>query len=243
MKYSMYGTPGGTLVEKTICCSSSECGGNLGRGRVLLHFCFVIFSQCLFMKIAIFGHSYVRDLELLGHSDFVISEVPVSFQYFAFPGAGFRKFLNNPRLLDEVVLEKPDILVIILGGNDIKVNVELKEIKENCKEFFRLFRSKLPDSFFVATQVEFRHSEKVNRHGSPSEKLFRKLALHFNNWLNRQKFKDKIFVVNGNTKLCDVGLFQKDGVHLNLEGLEVYFDLLISALSGPVESLKQKNGL
>lgn len=187
------------------------------------------------MRVCLFGHSYVRDLERLGNFSIYIENTLVSFKYFSFPGFRFRNFLENPSLLDNLISERPDIVVVILGGNDISVNIELKQVKGDCKDFFNLIRSKLSSTFVIASQIEFRHICQINRHGSPSEELYKKLANHFNNWLNKQRFKDKILIVNGGNKLCDINVFKRDGVHLNFEGLRIYFDLLLSALKGPIE--------
>lgn len=189
------------------------------------------------MKVLIFGHSYVRDLERLGHTELTIHNILLHFSYLSFPGARFVDFLHNPNFLDKAVSLKPDIILVILGGNDILTDVDLSEVKDNCRNFFHLLRSRLPETFVIASQIEFRHLREVNRHGSPAEDLYRKLANNFNNWLNKQKFKDKILIVNGVGKLSNASLFKLDGVHLNVHGLEVLFDLVVSALFGPIETL------
>ena len=190
------------------------------------------------MKVLIFGHSYVRDLERLGHKEITVNNISLQLAYLSFPGFRFVDLLQNPELLDKAISLDPDIIIVILGGNDIRTDIDLSEVRDNCRNFFTLLRSRLPGVFIIASQIEFRHLREVNRHGTPAEDLFRKLANSFNNWLNKQKFKDKILIVNGVGKLSDVSLFKADGVHLNIHGLKVLFELIVSALSGPVETLK-----
>ena len=194
------------------------------------------------MKVLILGHSYVRDLERLGNREITVNNILVHLSYLSFPGFRFVDFLQSPKLLDKAISLFPDIILVILGGNDIRTDVDLSVVKDNCRDFFALLCSKFSGSFIIASQIEFRHLKKVNRHSSPAEDLFRKLANSFNNWLNKQKFKDKILIVNGVGKLSDASLFKADGVHLNIHGLEILFELIVSALSGPVDTLNIKDG-
>ena len=83
------------------------------------------------MGVAIFGHSYVRYLQQLGYSHLVYTNISVPVDYFSFPGFGFCNFILNPGLFDDLVSCKPDILIIFLGGNDIKVNVDINFVKRD----------------------------------------------------------------------------------------------------------------
>ena len=183
------------------------------------------------MKVSIFGHSYVRDLSRLGHDYLIISDTTIHLDYFSYPGYGFQEFLSNPSLFDNLLQSKPDIVLVILGGNDIKVHVDLSEVKSHCEQFYKLLREKLPNSFIIASQIEVRHLNTVNRHGTPASGLCKKLVVNFNKWLCRQSFKDKILLVNGENKLYDKSYFREDGVHLNIEGLKLLFNLIVSCIS------------
>ena len=183
------------------------------------------------MRISIFGHSYVRDLQRLGHDTLTINGITAHLNFFAYPGFGFKDFLSNHRLFDNLIQGKPNIVVVLLGGNDIKVHVEVSSVKSDCEKFYRLLREKLPNVFIIASQIEFRHNPTVNRHGTPSADVYRRLAISFNKWLSRQPFKDKILLVNGENKLSDKRYFREDGVHLNIEGLKLFLSLISSCLS------------
>ena len=191
------------------------------------------------MSVAVFGHSYVRDLQQLGYSHLVYPNISVPINYFSFPGFGFHNFILNPGLLDNLVSCKPDIVIIFLGGNDIKVNVDINFVKRDCEQFYSILRLRLPKAIFVVSQVVLRHTVSVNRHGTPAFELFRKLANNFNKWVARQKFKDKLLLINGENKLSNVNFFRSDGVHLNKQGLELVFSLIHDCLSDAVLSLKK----
>ena len=160
--------------------------------------------------------------------------------YFSFPGYGFRNFLDGKHLIADLVTCAPDIVIILLGGNDIKIDVDLNIVKKDCEGFYLLLRSKLPKSFIIASQVEHRHLDVPNRHGTPSVDLYRKLANNFNKWLARQSFKDKILLLNGADKLSNPIFFRSDGIHLNQKGLSLVFDLILSCLEDPLSNILHK---
>ena len=128
------------------------------------------------MKVAVYGHSFVRDLADLGTSHIYIKNTGVDFKYFFYPGFSFRNFVLQPQLLDCLIPEDPDIVVVILGGNDLKVDVELCNVKIDCEQFYQLLREKVPRAYIVASQIVTRHCSSVNRHGSRQNSCIR-------NWL------------------------------------------------------------
>ena len=182
------------------------------------------------MRIAIFGHSYVRDLGTLGTNSINIRNSINELVYFSFPGACFNKFLHNTKLLNELVACKPDVVIVILGGNDIKVQTDLDIVKSDCQSFYLTLKSALPSVRIIASQIEHRHLETINRYGTPSATLFKKLANSFNRWLVRQPFKDKILILNGAEKLSDQKYFKADGTHLNIEGLSLLINLIVDCV-------------
>ena len=102
------------------------------------------------------GHSYVRDLSNLGFKALELSSsLKVNFS-FSFPGARFSTFLNYPLCLSYMIEECPDVVVVILGGNDFTNMSSLSEICADCTAFYRFLRDKLPNAKVYATQVECR---------------------------------------------------------------------------------------
>lgn len=182
------------------------------------------------MRIAIFGHSYVRDLQSLDQYQINLKNTRANLFYFSFPGACFKDFFCKEKRFKDIVSCAPNIVIVLLGGNDIKVTHDLNIVKEDCKTFFLLLKSILPNSKIIASQIEHRHLKYVNKHQSPKEDLYRKLANCYNRWLVRQLFKDKLLIINGFNKLSEETYFKSDGVHLNLKGLELLFDLIVKCV-------------
>ena len=183
------------------------------------------------MKALIIGHSYVRDLRsFLKHESEVILPTgnSVELVYSFVPGATFETFLDRPEILDNSVYLNPDIVIVILGGNDLKSDVDLSFVKDKCYHFFKILKSKFPEAILIGSQIESRfveHEDKYARFGTPHTEEFNRLSTYFNSWLNKQKFKDRLFCIRGPNKL-DNRLFYKDSVHLNEKGLEKYVELL-----------------
>ena len=84
--------------------------------------------------------SVMSDLSRLGHNNLIISGTTIHLNYFSYPGYGFQEFLSNPSLFDNLLQSKPDIVLVVLGGNDIKVHMDLSEVKSNCEQFYKLLR-------------------------------------------------------------------------------------------------------
>ena len=127
-------------------------------------------------------------------------------------------------MLSKIFESPPEILVVFLGGNDIRVNVDLLRVRQDCREFFLLLRRHLPNTFIVASQIEPRYLDSTNRFGTPGASDFIKLSNYFNHWLNKQKFKDRILCIRGSGRLCNPEYF-RDKIHLNNKGLDILWDI------------------
>lgn len=181
------------------------------------------------MKVTFFGHSYVRDLKLFclnrDINKIVTSEnVSLDLDFFFVCGATFNTFISDPSLLSQIFDNPPEILVVVLGGNDVKVNVNLLKIRQSCKEFYCLLKRHLPNTFIIASQIEPRYLTTTNRFGTPETSEFIKLTNYFNSWLNKQKFKDRVLCIRGPGRLCNPELF-RDKIHLNNQGLSIFYDI------------------
>ena len=130
------------------------------------------------MKVTLFGHSYIRDLERLGFYNIKVSDdFVVDLSYFSFAGHTFADFLEDPSKFQEVIQFQPNIIVVYLGGNDIKVDIELQQVYGDCKKFYEFLRNRLPDTYIVSSQIEARYGSTVNRHGSPEAAEFSRRQL------------------------------------------------------------------
>ena len=183
-----------------------------------------------FMKnisVAILGHSYVRDLKALNHSTIAVTEnLQITLSYHFRCGGTFEAFLNNSDFLDSVSLH-PDIVLVYLGGNDVRIQTPLSVVYANCKRFYLTVKDRLPRALIVASQIESRYCTSVNRFGTPAAEEYSKLANYFDKWINRQsQFKDKLFMVKGANKLSNPEYYARDRIHLNASGIRRLFQLL-----------------
>ena len=195
----------------------------------------VVTSMCMYYKLALFGHSYVRDLASLGESEIFVSGVRFCLNYFSVPGATFSTFASNPVHIENLKIYKPDYIIVVLGGNDLKIDVELSQIYEDCSVFYKNLREICPDSVIIASQIENRFYELDNRFNSPPAKTFDYLRRHFNRFLKNKPFKDFLLQVQGPNRL-DKKENYRDSVHLSHSGLRKYFAIIRSTLSYALEN-------
>ena len=182
------------------------------------------------VKVGILGHSYVRDLSQLNQFEVTTSSgIQFELRYFHHAGARFETFLNQHWRFDSIRDYKPDITIVVLGGNDLCEWIPLKEIKDNAVDFYKLLRKKLPDTLIVATQVEIRYLEHPNFYGTPTTEQFSKLANFFNKFLSKGKFKDKLFMIK--SSLSNPNYYREDHIHLNQVGIQKLLSLLIDFLT------------
>lgn len=182
------------------------------------------------MEIVIIGHSYVRDLERLRVFQICDKNLTLNLNYFYIAGATFQTFLDNFEILNKVFDRKPDIVVVYLGGNDIKINVHIQKVYEDSSRFYSLLRSNLPNSFIIASQIEPRYLTAVNYHFTPPADQFSRLANYYNKWLLKQKFKDRLLVIKGSHKLSETSLYKQDKVHLTNLGIKKLFNIIKDVL-------------
>ena len=70
------------------------------------------------MRLAVFGHSYVRDLSTLNNFRLEFgSDLRLEVSYFGFAGARFTTFLDNPEFLSDLIAYRPHYVVVI--GNSL----------------------------------------------------------------------------------------------------------------------------
>ena len=192
------------------------------------------------MKIAILGHSYVRDLATLGNFSTSIQQQDFEIQYFSFPGARYSKFLADTRLLDGLIHESPEFLVVILAGNSILHKFDNKTIYDQCKQFYTYLRQKLPNTIIISAQVELRYYSPNNSWGAPSGDEYKNRRNTINTFLSRFKLKDSLLMIAGPGRL-DNPEYYRDEVHLNNDGLKKYFSCILSAVEFSYRKFKCKH--
>ena len=180
-------------------------------------------------RITFIGHSYVRDLALLGHQNLLIDNVQYEVQYIASPGATFQTFLQRPALFQRLQATKPDFTFVILGGNDLKMNGNLQDILDDCEDFYRMVETYVPNSIVIASEIE-------NRFYPPNNKwkwtpgAFDEMRRCFNEWLKKTPFKHHLLKIQG-PHLLDHEENYRDGVHLSHVGMDKYLKILDATTS------------
>ena len=189
------------------------------------------------MKLLLFGHSYVRDLSNLGILNFRVNQFDISVKYLYWPGAGYKKFLDNPSLIAEAVKYKPDIVVVILGGNSIRRDIGNHELFDHCRKFYTILRDLTPDSLIIPAQVQLRrYSREPRKLEYPQFRIFKQKRNSLNQFLKRLKLKDNLLIIAGLGRLDSVEYYKRDGVHLNAEGLRVYMAILKTTVAYAIEN-------
>lgn len=184
------------------------------------------------IRIAIIGHSYVRDIKKLSIEDGVFFDGKhFQIKYFFEPGSCFDFWLNWPDQLHECVEYNPDIIYTILGGNSLIRGVKIPDLKFKAESFFQILRNNLSKSVLIPCQVENRYLSTVNKFGTPPFAEYRVLRDKFNHALRKVSQKDYMCCIGGPGRLDNKEYYIADNIHLNKEGLELYFGLIIKSLN------------
>lgn len=191
------------------------------------------------MKLLILGHSYVRDLKTLNIERYMVDQKSVEIEYSTIPGASYDTYLDNPDLLKNNLKNKPDVIVVILGGNSINRDITNYETFKKCRAFYTLLRAEAAHATIISAQVELRFYSTPNRFGCPPPEEFRKKRNELNKFLNRLKLKDFMLIIAGPGRL-DNEQYYKDEVHLNKTGLRVYASILKTTVAFALQKIKER---
>ena len=191
------------------------------------------------MKLALFGHSYVRHIERFGDNSIFLENTHLSVNYFGFPGAKFNTFRENTDLLSPLVSYKPDIIVIVLGGNDFANTVLNKTIYENYTWLISYLKGALPSVAIIQCQVEKRFVSPGNRWNASDTELLEKRRSAFNRKLNKCHLKDCTLRVQGPGRLDDRSNYGLDGIHLSRKGVATYWRYICQTVKYYLESVRK----
>ena len=180
-------------------------------------------------RVTLFGHSYVGDLSRCGKTEISVDNIDFSLNYIFVSGATFSTFIDNPSYFDQLKSRSPDFVIVILGGNDIKINIDLAQNYNDCTRFYTLLREKLPNVVIIASQIENRFYSEQNTFGSPPSEKFDYLRRHFNRFLKNKAFKDCLLQVQGPGRLDNKENY-RDEVHLNSLGINKYLEIIENCL-------------
>ena len=155
------------------------------------------------------------------------SQVSLHFTFSA--GCKLTHYICNPHLLLAAKNFNPDVIIAIIGGNDIVNSISTEDLHKNCRDFYTFLRSEFPNSKIVGSQVELRFYNQNNRFNCPPHFEFDLRRKSFNTFLKRLKVKDCILQVQGHERLDDRTLY-RDEVHLNSFGLNKYFGIIANTI-------------
>ena len=188
------------------------------------------------MKVLLFGHSYVGHLQDLGNWPAKLTlpepekfEVNVEWHFMSFPGLDYAHFVNNTADLDKSREINTDVIVIILGGNSIRINIPRAEVKQCMLDFWRLLGNYVnPQCCKIGVYIEPRYYSEGNRFGAPTAEAFRTEVYSLNNFMHRvlkhRGLINKCLMLGGELGLKDPNNYLSDGVHLKRQRLFVYRD-------------------
>ena len=189
-------------------------------------------------KVSFFGHSYIRDLEKLGNFEVTVDDrFSIECSYFYRPGGTARYFSENKRDLGPLLSSSPDVVVVFLGGNDLRLDWSIYDTISDYKSLISYLSSELPGMPIICSYIEHRFAPANNHFNTPDPIVYKSLARKFNNWLQRWKIPYRKFITWGTNRLENRDLFKRDGVHLNEQGLVLLWDLLEDLSLKVVESL------
>ena len=144
---------------------------------------------------------------------------------YARPGGTYLDFVSDFEEFEPLLKENPEVVVLLLGSNDIKVHVPLQTVKDHAVNLYSKIKLGAPNSKLYIVEIEDRFLDRTNRHGTPDEGEYRRLSRHLNRLLKKAPHKDGVLVIRGNT-LSDESLYKRDKIHLNQFGLKVYANWL-----------------
>lgn len=192
------------------------------------------------MNLLILGHSYVRDLKSLNQHSLKYDQQEILISYSSYPGATFDTFLkDSSKLSDPLRQYKPDIIVVVLGGNDINRDVTNHELFKKCREFYELLRGLAADAIIIAAQVESRFYKTPNVHSAPAPVEFQQKRKTLNKFIHRLKTKDNLLIIAGPGRL-DHQTYYRDSVHLNSAGLRNYMSILKTTIDFALGAAKRR---
>ena len=193
-------------------------------------------------KIAVLGHSIVRDLASIGPLSHSLSDRDsYETKFFAIPGSCYRTWLDWPPRLHSAIEYKPDIVFICLGSNSIRPGIEIKELIFNARIFLKKLRANLEHSKVVPCQIETRFLSEFSSRGNPSAEIFRRLRNTVNKALQSNKTKDYLCMISGPGRLDNESLYREDKIHLNTQGLIKYRSFIHRTIRFIVDREHERN--
>ena len=188
-------------------------------------------------KVTLFGHSYIRDLRNLENKQLVVDHsYDVHLRYLFKPGATIAHYFSNEEAYEGLFTDSPDVIFVFLGGNDLRVDWDIHDTIFKYKTLIERIASRLPNTAIICAYIEPRFARANPRFCSPEPSEYKALARKFNNWLQRWKVPYRKFLTWGSNRFENPNLFKPDLIHLNENGLIVFWNLFEDLLIKVIES-------
>ena len=186
------------------------------------------------LNVVVLGHSWVRDLGRLWENASPPYQVchgdhTLTIKTYAKPGGTYSDFISDFEGFKPLLLQNPEVIVVLLGSNDIKVDVPLQAVKNQAIDLYKLIKETAPNGKLYTVEIEDRFLWQTNRHGTPDESEYRRLSRHLNRLIKKAPHKDGVLVIRGNI-LSNERLYKRDKTHLNSFGLRTYAQWLETSI-------------
>lgn len=144
-------------------------------------------------KILFIGHSYVKGLEYLFQRKNFKEAEEFETYFFGIGGATIEHLSADPSVIGCVNQIDPDLIVTILGSNDITNETNNVTIKRRYHNFLQNLKRARPEIPIAKVQIEYRYYTK-SRFDVPDSKVFNQRAKNINTYLKRKLFSDFQFM-------------------------------------------------
>ena len=195
------------------------------------------------INLTMVGHSYTRRLRDYrnthegGASSMTLEGKAINLTYVHQGGQNYAFFNRSEVHKRRVVESKPDVVLVVLGGNAVGSGAPVPTGTREMRRYHRWLREALPGTVIICAEVEPRYNPDSS---VPEDKLspldpdrkhretywYRRNA--FNQAVNRMKDKD--FTLRIGKYLNRRRFYDKSGVHLSRRGNRFYWGLIKDCL-------------
>ena len=188
-------------------------------------------------KVTLFGHSYIRDLRSLENKQLLVDkDYKVELRYVFKPGATIDYYFTTQGSYECLFSDSPDVIFIFLGGNDLRTDWDIHYTIFKYKSLVQNISLRLPKAAIICSYIEPRFALANPRFNTPNPSEYKALARKFNNWLHRWDIPYRKFLIWGSNRFENSNLFKPDLIHLNQDGLTVFWNLFEDLLLKVIDS-------
>ena len=197
------------------------------------------------------GHSYVRRLKeyrenghVPGKNEKIVSVdgVTMALSYVYRGGRGYEYFNSSDQHKVDIIESKPDIILVILGGNGVSSGKGIPLVSAEMRKFHVWLREACPGAITIAAECEPRYDLNPHDTGDDVQESHWERRNAFNLAVGRMLKKGKCDYVLRIAKYLNCRKFyDKLGVHLNNRGNRFYWGLVKETLAGAVEKYRLGN--